>query len=117
MKHYLYTTDRDAAHEIYHEDAVLEFPQSGERFEGVENFKQWRVNYPAKVEFELDRLRGRDDLWIAEVRGRYEIVLVKMLSGGGWQTRSTSGCRIWRGAPSAATPTWSLRCCSPGRFG
>jgi hypothetical protein len=24
VKHYLYTTDRDAAHEIYHEDAVLE---------------------------------------------------------------------------------------------
>jgi hypothetical protein len=76
VKHYLYTTDRDAAHEIYHEDAVLEFPQSGERFEGVKNFKQWRVNYPAKVEFELDRLRGRDDLWIAEVRSRYD--------GGPW---------------------------------
>lgn len=28
-------TDHDARHEIYHEDAVLEFPQSGERFEGV----------------------------------------------------------------------------------
>jgi hypothetical protein len=76
VKHYLYTTDRDAAHEIYHEDAVLEFPQSGERFEGVKNFKPWRVNYPAKIEFELDRLRGRDHLWIAEVRSRYD--------GGPW---------------------------------
>ena len=28
--------DVDHAHEIYHADAVLEFPQSGERFEGVE---------------------------------------------------------------------------------
>ena len=28
-------TDLDARHEIYHTDAVLEFPQSGERFEGV----------------------------------------------------------------------------------
>jgi hypothetical protein len=35
VKHYLYTTNRDAAHEIYYEDAVLEFPQSGERFEGT----------------------------------------------------------------------------------
>ncbi|WP_373993482.1 hypothetical protein [Arthrobacter sp. E44] len=26
--------DEDVAHEIYHDDAVLEFPQSGERFEG-----------------------------------------------------------------------------------
>ena len=26
--------DNDKAHEIYHDDAVLEFPQSGERFRG-----------------------------------------------------------------------------------
>jgi hypothetical protein len=32
--------DEDASHEIYHDDAVLEFPQSGERFEGVENFRE-----------------------------------------------------------------------------
>ena len=30
--------DEDISHEIYHDDAVLEFPQSGERFEGVANF-------------------------------------------------------------------------------
>lgn len=65
-------TDLDARHEIYHEDAVLEFPQSGERFEGVANFREWRRIYPAKVEFELRRLRGRDDLWTAEVTGRYD---------------------------------------------
>lgn len=51
-------TDLGARHEIYHEDAVLEFPQSGERFEGVANFREWRRIYPAKVEFELRRLRG-----------------------------------------------------------
>jgi SnoaL-like domain len=65
-------TDLDARHEIYHEDAVLEFPQSGERFEGVTNFREWRRIYPAKVEFELRRLRGRDDLWVAEVIGSYD---------------------------------------------
>jgi len=72
LKHYLYATDPETAHEIYHEDAVLEFPQSGERFEGVENFKQWRARYPAKVDFDLDRLRGRDDIWVAELRLRYD---------------------------------------------
>jgi hypothetical protein len=30
--------DEDVSHEIYHDDAVLEFPQSGERFEG------WRTS-------------------------------------------------------------------------
>jgi hypothetical protein len=51
---------------------VLEFPQSGERFEGVANIRQWRRICPAKVEFELCRLRGRDNLWVAEVTGRYD---------------------------------------------
>jgi hypothetical protein len=76
VKQYLYSADRDVAHEIYHADAVLEFPQSGERFEGVENFKPWRTMYPANVDFELDRLRGQDDLWVAELRIRYD--------GGPW---------------------------------
>ena len=31
----LATTDVDIAHVIYADDAVLEFPQSGERFEGL----------------------------------------------------------------------------------
>jgi hypothetical protein len=72
LRHYLDNTDTDVAHEIYHRDAVLEFPQSGERFDGVENFKPWRAMYPAKVEFEVSRFRGHDDLWVAEVRARYD---------------------------------------------
>ena len=39
--------DEDISHYIYHDDAVLEFPQSGERFQGVENFREWRRQYPA----------------------------------------------------------------------
>jgi transport factor 2 (NTF2)-like protein len=31
--------DVDRAHELYHDDAVLEFPQSGERFEGVASIR------------------------------------------------------------------------------
>ena len=52
-RHWEYAgTDQDIAHEIYHDDAVLEFPQSGERFEGVENFREWRRQYPAVLEFQ-----------------------------------------------------------------
>jgi hypothetical protein len=65
-------TDLDVRHEIYHDDAVLEFPQSGERFEGVANFREWRRIYPAEVDFEIRRLRGRDDLWVVEVTARYD---------------------------------------------
>jgi hypothetical protein len=59
-------------HEMYHDDAVLEFPQSGECFVGVENFREWRSNYPASTAFEFREIRGRDDLWVAEVSISYD---------------------------------------------
>jgi hypothetical protein len=58
--------DEDVAHEIYHADAVLEFPQSGERFDGVENFREWRRRYPATVTFHTRRITHRDDLVVVE---------------------------------------------------
>ena len=76
LQHYLEHSaagEEEVAHEIYHADAVLEFPQSGERFEGVSNFLEWRREYPAtKVEFDVRRVRGGGDVWIAEMRVRYE---------------------------------------------
>ena len=69
--------DQDVSHEIYHDDAVLEFPQSGERFEGVANFKEWRSQYPAGVVLELRHVRGQGDLWVAEGAISYD--------GGPWQ--------------------------------
>jgi ketosteroid isomerase-like protein len=64
--------DIDTAHELYHDDAVLEFPQSGERFEGVENFKEWRRHYPAEVEFRLRGIRGSGDVWVGEGTASYD---------------------------------------------
>ncbi len=69
--------DADAAHEIYAEDAVLEFPQSGERFVGKRNFLEWRRIYPGEVEFVTRRLRGGGALWVRELSVRYD--------GGEWQ--------------------------------
>jgi hypothetical protein len=67
LRHWEYAaTDQDIAHEIYHEDAVLEFPQSGERFVGVANFREWRRIYPAALKFEIRRISGGGSLWVAE---------------------------------------------------
>jgi hypothetical protein len=68
--------DEDISHEIYHDDAILEFPQGQERYEGKENFISWRKQYPASLEFRMRRLRGRDDFWVAENSIRYD--------GGPW---------------------------------
>ena len=64
--------DPDVSHAMYHADAVLEFPQSGERFEGVQNLREWRSNYPASTKFEFREIRGADDLWVAEVSISYD---------------------------------------------
>lgn len=69
--------DQEIAHAIYHDDAVLEFPQSGERFEGVANFKEWRSRYPAEVAFDMRSMRGQGDLWVVEGAISYD--------GGPWQ--------------------------------
>jgi hypothetical protein len=58
--------DYDISHQIYHDDAVLEFPQSGERFEGLKNFKEWRTRYPRKLKFHTRRITHRDDVVVVE---------------------------------------------------
>lgn len=66
-RHWEYSgRDEDISHEIYHEDAVLEFPQSGERFEGVTNFREWRRRYPAWLQFHIRRITHRNDLVVCE---------------------------------------------------
>ena len=58
--------DIDRSHAMYHEDAVLEFPQSGERFEGLATFKAWRSQYPATLRFRIRRMTAREDLVVVE---------------------------------------------------
>jgi hypothetical protein len=67
-----YASDPTRSHEMYRDDAVLEFPQSGERFVGVENFSEWRSSYPSSTSFEIREVRGRDDLWVVELVVGYD---------------------------------------------
>jgi hypothetical protein len=58
--------DFDTEHSIYHEDAVLEYPQSGERIRGRRNIQITRTKQPSKKRFVIRRITGRDDLWVTE---------------------------------------------------
>jgi hypothetical protein len=40
--------------------------------EGVANSREWRRIYPAKVEFEVRRISGRDDRSVVEGVGSYD---------------------------------------------
>jgi hypothetical protein len=58
--------DQQAAHEIYHDDCVVEWPQSGERIRGKDNLQVLRTAYPAQLEFHVRRILGSGDLWVTE---------------------------------------------------
>ena len=58
--------DFETEHSIYHEDAVLEYPQSGERFRGRCNIQNNRTKQPSKKRFTVRRIIGGGDLWITE---------------------------------------------------
>ena len=67
--------DVERAEELYHEDAVLEFPQSGERFEGRATFTEWRSQYPVGADdmrYRLLRVTARDDFAATELTASYD---------------------------------------------
>jgi hypothetical protein len=66
-------TDPVAAAAIYAEDAVLEYPQSDERFVGRANIVASRAAYPGRPSsFDVDRVIGGGDVWIAELTLRFD---------------------------------------------
>jgi len=58
--------DFETEHRIYHEDAVLEYPQSGERIRGRRNIQTQRASQPSEKRFAIRRIIGGGDLWVTE---------------------------------------------------
>src|SRR6516164_5897933 len=61
--------DFEAEHSIYRDDAVLEYPQSGERIRGRRNIQITRAKQPSKKRFAVRRIISSGDLWVSESRG------------------------------------------------
>jgi ketosteroid isomerase-like protein len=64
--------DFEAEHQIYREDAVLEYPQSGERIRGRRNIQASRFAQPSRKRFTVRRILGAADLWITELVIAYD---------------------------------------------
>ena len=64
--------DLERLHEYYHDDVVVEFPQSGERIRGKQNIYELRTHYPTKVTYKMLRVRGDGNLWTTEVIVTYD---------------------------------------------
>ena len=59
-------SDFETEHLIYRDDAVLEYPQSGERTRGRRNIQNQRASQPNKKRFSIRRIVGAGDLWVTE---------------------------------------------------
>ena len=58
--------DIETEHAIYADDAILDYPQSGERFRGRPSIQAQRGGHPADRHFTVRRIQGGGDLWISE---------------------------------------------------
>ncbi|MCW2787084.1 MAG: hypothetical protein JWP74_3601 [Marmoricola sp.] len=64
--------DTETEHAIYAVDATLDYPQSGERFQGRETIATQRGGHPADRHFAVLRITGDGDLWVSECEITYD---------------------------------------------
>jgi hypothetical protein len=79
--------DLDVVRDAYAEDAIQEWPQSGERVVGRANIMAINESYPGMPSATVRRISGSGDVWVAEATldygaERYEAVSVLELSNG-----------------------------------
>jgi hypothetical protein len=79
--------DLEGEHIIYREDAVLEYPQSGERIRGRQKIRLSRDAQPNRKHFAVRRIVGAGDLWVTEYlltydgRPSYTVSIMEFLDG------------------------------------
>jgi len=79
--------DFEAEHDIYREDAVLDYPQSGERIRGRRNVQSSRAAQPNRKRYSVRRITGADDLWVTEYvltydgRPSYTVSIMEFVGG------------------------------------
>jgi len=85
--------DFETEHDIYRDDAVLEYPQSGERIRGRRNIQASRAVQPNQKRFTVRRIVGAGDLWVTEFvltyDGRPSYTVSIMEFAGGKVARET----------------------------
>jgi hypothetical protein len=72
--------DLDAEHAIYADDAILDYPQSGERFKGRSRIQAQRGGHPAERHFTIRRILGAGHIWVSECVITYDGVPTYTLS-------------------------------------
>ena len=73
--------DQERSAAIYADDAVVEFPQGGERIRGRDHILAFRSAYPARLRLEVHRTVGSGDLWVNEYTIAYDDGVPMMVVG------------------------------------
>ncbi len=79
--------DLEGEHQIYREDAVLEYPQSGERIRGRQKIQSSRAAQPNRKRFTVRRIIGAGEFWVTEYvltydgRPSYTVSIMEFLDG------------------------------------
>lgn len=75
-------------HDIYADDAICDYPQSGERIFGRTNLQALRSHHPGKpAGFDVRRIQGEGNLWITEYsinyngRSAYTVSIMEFRNG------------------------------------
>jgi hypothetical protein len=76
--------DSTAEHAIYAVDAILDYPQSGERFRGRATIAAQRGGHPAERHFTVQRISGGGDVWVSECVITYDGVPTHSVSIMEW---------------------------------
>ena len=74
-------------HQIYADDAILEYPQSRERIRGRQRIQASRMAQPDRKRFAVRRILGAGELWISELVLTYDdrpvhVVSIMEFEGG-----------------------------------
>ena len=65
--------DAIAEHDIYANDSICDYPQSGERILGRSNLQTLRSHHPGKPSgFKVRRILGNANLWVTEYTINYQ---------------------------------------------
>jgi ketosteroid isomerase-like protein len=86
--------DLEAEHAIYSTDAILDYPQSGERFSGRSRIQAQRGDHPAERHFTVRRIQGRGGVWVSECVITYDgaptySISIMEIGGDGLVTHET----------------------------
>jgi SnoaL-like domain len=80
--------DLEAEHDIYDDDAICDYPQSGERIRGRVNLQALRSHHPDKPSgFKVRRILGVGNLWTTEYtidykgRAAYTVSIMEFRDG------------------------------------